>query len=313
MNGTTLAGMATSRQFNYYNSASDTTWYYNNECMIIDKFRPNYTNLAGKVYKVDIHEHHASLMIMNAIFVTGTAGSGKSLLTAKLLQWYRDNNAYPITLNLDPGVVSLPYDPDVDVRNYIDIGTLMESYGLGPNGSLIIASDMIATKLDEIQKEVDELNPDYLIVDTPGQIELFAFRASGPYLAVNLHADNKVTLFAFDGILVSSPINFVSISLLASSVKLRLKMTQINVLTKRDLVIDKVKNIMDWASSNMALEQVLNGEEDAEYSLLTKDLARSLSRGGFAQSLIAVSSLTMTGMLNLAAALARAINLGEDV
>jgi hypothetical protein len=63
----------------------------------------------------------------------------------------------------------------------------------------------------------------------------------------------------------------------------------------------------------MALEQVLNGEEDAEYSLLTKDLARSLSRGGFAQSLIAVSSLTMTGMLNLAAALARAINLGEDV
>ena len=271
-----------------------------------------YYTLAVTVYKVDIHQHMFALMTMKAIFITGTAGSGKSLLTSRLLQWYRDNNAYPVALNLDPGAVNLPYKPEVDVRNYIDIATMMESYGLGPNGSLIMASDMIATKLDEIQKEVDELNPDYLIVDTPGQIELFAFRASGPYFAVNLHADNKATIFAFDGMLVSSPINFVSISLLASSVKLRLKMTQINVLTKRDLVIDKLRNIMEWARSTMALEHVLNNEKDAEYSLLTKDLARSISKGGFAQSLIPVSSVTMSGMVNLAATLARTLNLGED-
>jgi GPN-loop GTPase len=252
-------------------------------------------------------------MAMKAIFITGTAGSGKSLLTSRLLQWYRDNSAYPVTLNLDPGAINLPYEPDVDVRNYIDIATLMESYGLGPNGSLIMASDMIATKLYEIQKEVDELNPDYLIVDTPGQIELFAFRASGPYFAVNLNADNKATIFAYDGMLVSSPINFVSISLLALSVKLRLKMAQINVLTKRDLVIDKLKDIMEWAGSSMALEHILNNEKDAEYSLLTKDLARSMSKGGFGQSLIAVSSITMSGMVNLAGALARILNQGEDI
>jgi GTPase SAR1 family protein len=252
-------------------------------------------------------------MTMKAIFITGTAGSGKSLLSSRLLQWYKDNKAYPVTLNLDPGAVNLPYEPDVDVRKYIDIATLMESYGLGPNGSLIMASDMVATKLEEIQNEVDELNPDYLIVDTPGQIELFAFRASGPYFAINLHADNKATIFTFDGMLVSSPINFVSISLLALSVKLRLKMTQINVLTKRDLVLDNLKNIMEWAGSTTALEHVLNSEKDAEYSLLTKDLARSISKGGFAQSLIPVSSVTMSGMVNLAAGLARTLNLGEDV
>lgn len=251
-------------------------------------------------------------MTVNAIFITGTAGSGKSLLTSRLLQWYRDNNAYPITLNLDPGAVSLPYDPDVDVRDYIDIATLMESYGLGPNGSLVMASDMIATKINDIQKEVDGLNPDYVIVDTPGQIELFAFRASGPYFVANMHADNKTTIFTFDGMLVSSPINFVSISLLASSVKLRLKTAQINVLTKRDLVIDKLKGIMDWAGSHTALEHALENEKDAEYSLLSKDLARSMSKGGFAPGLIAVSSTTMSGMVNLAAALARTLNLGED-
>jgi GTPase SAR1 family protein len=249
---------------------------------------------------------------LNAIFITGTAGSGKSLLTSRLLQWYRDNSAYPVSLNLDPGAASLPYDPDVDVRNYIDIATLMESYDLGPNGSLVMASDMIATKMDEIQQEIDELNPDYVIVDTPGQIELFAFRASGPYFVSNLQADSKVTVFAFDGTLVSSPMNFVSISLLASSVKLRLKTAQVNALTKRDLVPEKLKDVLEWAGSHTALEHALSGEKDAEYSLLSKDLARSMSRSGFGQGMIAISSVTMNGMVNLAAALARTLNQGED-
>jgi GTPase SAR1 family protein len=250
--------------------------------------------------------------MVNAIFVTGTAGSGKSLLTSRLVQWYRDTGAYPVTLNLDPGVLALPYEPDIDVRNYIDIGTIMDSYNLGPNGALVMASDMVATKLDEIQQEIDEANPDYLIVDTPGQIELFAFRASGPYFISGLQADNKATIFAFDGILVSSPINFVSISLLSSAVKLRLKTAQINVLTKRDLVIDKLKDILGWASSTQTLESALNEEKDTEYSLLSKDLSRSLTRAGFAPGLVAVSSTTMNGIVNLAAALSRTINQGED-
>lgn len=248
----------------------------------------------------------------NAVFVTGTAGSGKSLLTSRLLQWYRDNGAYPIALNLDPGVASLPYQPDVDVRDFIDIGTLMDNFSLGPNGALIMASDMVATKMDEIQEQVDTLNADYVIVDTPGQIELFAFRASGPYFVSNFSADNKATIFAFDATLVSSPINFVSISLLASSVKLRLKTAQVNVLTKRDLVIDKLKDILDWAGSTHALEVALSAEKESEYSLLSKDLARTMTRAGFAPGLIAVSSTTMSGVINLAAALARTLNQGED-
>ena len=247
-----------------------------------------------------------------AVFVAGTAGSGKSLLTSRLVQWYRDRGAFAATLNLDPGVASLPYEPDIDVRDIIDIGTLMENFGLGPNGALVMASDMIATKMDELQSQVDELNPDYVIVDTPGQIELFAFRASGPYFVSNLQVDNKATIFAFDGTLVSSPINFVSIALLASSVKLRLKTAQINALTKRDLVVDRLKEILEWAGSSHALEIALNGEKETEYSLLSKDLSRSMTKAGFAPGLVAVSSITMNGILNLSAALARTLNQGED-
>lgn len=249
---------------------------------------------------------------LKAIFITGTAGSGKSLLTSRLLQWYRDAGSFPATLNLDPGSIKMPYEPDIDVRNYIDIDTLMDNYGLGPNGSLVMASDMIATRIDEIQAEIDELNPDYLIVDTPGQVELFAFRASGPYFVSNLRAEDKVTIFAFDGMLVSAPINFVSISLLASAVKLRLQTAQINALTKRDLVTEKLPKILEWASSAYSLDSALAEEKDVEYSLLSRDLARSLSKAGFGQSIIAVSSLTMSGMVNLVGALSRTVNQGEE-
>jgi GTPase SAR1 family protein len=250
---------------------------------------------------------------MDAIFITGTAGSGKSLLTSRLLQWYVDRKSFPVSINLDPGAVSLPYEPDVDVRDYIDINTLMEKYDLGPNGSLVMASDMIATRLDEIQDEVNDLNPDYVLIDTPGQIELFAFRASGPYFVSNLQSDNKVNLFIYDGVLVSSPINFVSIALLALSVKLRLKIAQVNILTKRDLIVDKLRNILEWSSSALSLESSLDNEKDAEYSLLSKDLVRSMSKGGFHQNVIPVSSMTLNGMVNLSAALARIVSQGEEV
>lgn len=250
---------------------------------------------------------------MDALYITGTAGSGKSLLASRLLQLYRDNQSYPIILNLDPGALNLPYEPDVDVRDYIDIRTLMETYDLGPNGSLVMASDMIATRLNDIQNEVDNLNPDYVIVDTPGQIELFAFRASGPYFVSNFQADNRVTLFLYDGMLVSSPLNYVSISLLASSIKLRLKTSQVNVLTKRDLLDAKLRHILKWSTSNVELEFALTNEKDAESSLLGKDLVRGMSRSGLMQSLIAVSSMTMNGMVNLTATLARILSQGEEV
>lgn len=249
---------------------------------------------------------------MDSIFVTGTAGAGKSLLASRLLQWYSDSGSYPISLNLDPGAESLPYQPEVDVRDYVDMKAIMEDYNLGPNGSLIVASDLISTHLEEIQNEVNELNPDVIVIDTPGQIELFAFRPSGPYFVGNFLADGKVNIFVFDGTLVSSAINYVSISLLAASVMLRLKTSQVNVLSKSDLIIDKLQQILGWSSSSKILEDSLRQEKEAEYSLLSIEVLRALTIGDFLPDLVAVSGLTMSGMINLVAAIARVVSQGED-
>jgi len=247
-----------------------------------------------------------------AIFVTGTAGSGKSILTSRLLEWYTNNNAYAVALNLDPGAVNLPYEPAVDVRDHIDINTIMESYALGPNGALLMASDMIATRLDEIQNQVDSINPDYVIVDTPGQLELFAYRASGPFFVSNFKCEEKTAIFLFDGTLVSSPTNFVSIALLATSIRLRLKAPQVNVLSKTDLMQEKISTVLSWSSNAALLERAIAGEKDSEAYLLSMGLLKGMRRG-FSGGLLAVSSATMDGMINLTAALGRIFKMGEEV
>ncbi len=249
---------------------------------------------------------------MKAIFVTGTAGSGKSMLTSKILEYYQTNGVFASVLNLDPGVESLPYRPDVDVRDYVDIVQIMKQYDLGPNGSMIMANDLIASKIDDIQNEIHGVNPDYLIVDTPGQIELFAYRASGPFFIQNIDASEKTNIFLYDGTMIVSPSNFISISLLATSIKLRLGLPTINVMTKTDLIPDKIDQVLKWSSDPISLEEELKTLEGETYSLAT-DILRTLNIGEFAGDLIPISNLTGEGMVNLQATLSRIINLGEEV
>ncbi len=250
---------------------------------------------------------------MKVIFVAGTAGSGKSLLSSKIYEHYTRNGAFTAILNLDPGVISLPYTPDIDIRDSVDIVSLMRQYDLGPNGALMMASDLIASKIDEIQHQADDINPDYLIVDTPGQIELFAYRTSGPYFVNNFSADQKTALFLYDGVLVTTAINFISMALLATSIRLRIGLPAINVLTKTDLIADKISDILRWTTSIKALESAVSAESDGESYVLLTNILRTLNLGGFAQGLIPISNVTGDGMVNLEAALSRILNQGEEI
>ena len=250
---------------------------------------------------------------MKSIFIVGTAGSGKSLLTSKIHEYYTRNGAFSAILNLDPGVESLPYSCDIDVRDYVDIVSIMKQYDLGPNGALIMTNDLIASKIDSIQDEIDKVSPDYLLIDTPGQIELFAYRSSGQFLVQNLRIDERMSIFLFDGALVTTPVNFVSIALLATSIRLRLGLPAINVLTKTDLIGEKLKDILKWSTNLSALENAISQEADGETYTLTTNILRGLNLGGFAQGLIPLSNVTGEGMVNLQTALSRTINLGEEV
>jgi len=259
------------------------------------------------------YEQIKSQTRLKTIFISGTAGSGKSLLTSKLYDYYTKNGAFTAVLNLDPGVENVQYTCDIDVRDYVDIVSIMQQYDLGPNGALIMANDLIASKIDDIRNEVNRVNPDYLIVDTPGQIELFAYRSSGRFLVENITSEEKTNIFLFDGALITTPVNFVSIALLATSIRLRLNLPTINVVTKTDLIGTKLKDILQWSTNLNTLENAIAKETDGETYTLTTNILRGLNLGGFAQGLIPISNTTGDGFVNLEGALSRILNLGEEV
>ena len=152
-----------------------------------------------------------------------------------------------------------------------------------------------------------------MIVDTPGQIELFAYRTSGPFFIHNINADEKVNVFLYDGTMITSPSNFISISLLATSIKLRLKLPTISVLTKTDLIPDKMDQILKWSSDTTLLEESVGKDSDGETYSLTTDILRSLNFGEFTDELIPISNATEEGMISLQSALSKMINLGEEI
>jgi GTPase SAR1 family protein len=249
---------------------------------------------------------------MFIVFIIGTAGSGKSLLTASFSEWLKMSKQNVTVVNLDPGALKLPYSPDVDVRNYVNVGDLMEKYGLGPNGALIMAADLIADEIDEISKEIEELTSDIVLVDTSGQMELFAFRASGPYIASELTKEPKTIVYLFDTAFSVNPLNYVSNLFLSAAVYNRFLVPQVHLLSKSDLLSkEDVNKVVDWSASPQALENAIEQKLEGMRRLLSRNMMKAIYQLGLRFLLIPVSAKTNEGMINFNTALERVLAGGE--
>jgi len=229
------------------------------------------------------------------------------------VNWYVGKGEDAIAVNLDPGVISLPYDPDVDIRESIRLTDIMEQYKLGPNGALILASDMVATKLGAIQDEIDSIKPEYVVIDTPGQTELFSFRESGEYIVKGFSAESKVLLFLLDPLLANTPTNFLSLLLLAASVGLRMDVPRITVLSKKDIAREGVRKITEWSREAATFEEALASTKNSDQYSLYSELFRSLRRLTFGADLYPVSAVTQEGFIALVGEIARLGRGGEEL
>src|SRR6056297_1093964 len=143
-------------------------------------------------------------------YIIGPAGSGKTTLTNALISYIQNYNqeVTPVSINLDPAVQDLPYLPDIDIQDYVTVENIVEETGLDPNGAVIEAADRMINYLEDIKFEIDQYNnPEYIIVDTPGQMELFSFRNTGPLIANALGFGTVKTniIFCYDSKMCTSP------------------------------------------------------------------------------------------------------------
>jgi len=248
------------------------------------------------------------------IFVIGMAGSGKSLLVATFSEFLRSSEQNVVTLNLDPGATALPYNPDVDVRLYVDIDELMEKYKLGPNGALIMASDVAADHLEEMRSELEEEAPDFVLADTPGQIELFAFRESGPHFSRAISDEPKAVVYALDAPFCRNPMNFASNLFLAAAVYTRIRQPQVYALTKSDLVSEEdLERMIGWGTEVEQLESALEETSGDTASLIARDLAAAVHATGLICEPIPVSAKSNVGLPEMNAFLTRLLTGGEEL
>jgi hypothetical protein len=249
---------------------------------------------------------------MFIIFIIGTAGSGKSLLTATFSEWLKMSKQDVAIINLDPGVLTLPYSPDVDVCDYVNIESIMKEYGLGPNGALILAADLIADKIEEISREIKDLKSDIVLIDTPGQMELFAFRASGPYIVAEIAKEPKAIVYLFDAVFSANPLNYVSNLFLSAAVYNRFFTPQVHLLSKCDLLPrEEVNKIVDWSANPKTLEIAIEKQLEGTKRLLSRNMMRAIHQIGLKFLLIPVSAKTNEGMINFNTALERILTGGN--
>jgi len=236
------------------------------------------------------------------------------LLTQSLAQFFRDEEQDVVILNLDPGALTLPYSADVDVRDRINVADIMDRLGLGPNGALIYAVDLIVAEVDKLREDVAETGASFVLVDTPGQMELFAFRPSGPLLASSLTDGPKAVIYLFDAVFSSDPFNYVSNLFLAAALYTRFHLPQIHALTKTDLLPqEKVDEIAAWSEEPENLEAAISETLKGERYLLSRDLVATIGESGVFTELIPVSAQTGSGLADLAAACTRTLTGGEEI
>lgn len=197
------------------------------------------------------------------IFILGPAGSGKSLL-AKNFSEYLISEGYKVRLaNLDPGVLYLSYKPDFDVRTIFTVESIMREKNLGPNGAILEAMDRLAgVNLPKFE------DADYILFDTPGQLEPFLFRETGRKIVKQF--EDRCCIFLGD--LPALKENLLSFYLYALTAYYMLETETIAVLNKIDLLGQeetyKIRELVTDPANLLAAKKPSSLKEEMDMELL---------------------------------------------
>ncbi len=248
------------------------------------------------------------------VYFIGTAGSGKSTLTSNFQKWFETRGLYAIILNLDPGAENLLYEPDVDIRDWISLREVMETYQLGPNGAQIACADMIALNTEDVKKSIESFKSDYIIVDTPGQLELFVFREAGKYTVKFLNPEKSVICYLIDPSLAKTASGFVSQLLLSITTNFRLNQPQINILSKSDLLSDEELDIIKrWSDNPDDLYGAVITEEASIYREMNEGILHLIQDFGGYTRLIPTSKKEFFGIDDIYTGIQLQFKGGEDL
>ncbi|KAF2003348.1 hypothetical protein P154DRAFT_520298 [Amniculicola lignicola CBS 123094] len=198
----------------------------------------------------------------------------------------------PYILNLDPAVHHVPFTANIDIRDSVNYKEVMKQFNLGPNGGILTSLNLFSTKIDQViallekrtaapapvpppeQSTVEFMTGKgkaappaqqqpvkHILVDTPGQIEVFVWSASGEIL-LSSFASTFPTVIAYviDTPRTTSTSTFMSNMLYACSILYKTKLPMILVFNKTDA--QSADFAKEWMTDFEAFQAALQAEED---------------------------------------------------
>ena len=256
-------------------------------------------------------------MTKYAQLVLGSAGTGKSTYCRVIQEHCAAAGRTARVGNLDPAAEAFGYAVAFDVRELISVTDVMSELALGPNGGLLYAMEYLCDNLEWLGDELDAFaEDDYLLLDCPGQIELYTHVPVFNRVAACLRDKgwNVVVVYCVDATFVSDAAKFVAGQLTALAAMVQLELPHVNVLTKCDLLGPAAGGALErfLSPSGAALAGELARGMPPRHRRLNEALCRLLDE----YDMVAFLPLDVTDDESVAALLAQvdhAIQYGEDI
>ena len=232
------------------------------------KFQKNYEKAQQEKKNENkiIEEKHKIKLPKNMktlnLIVLGMAGSGKTTFVQKLEEEIANKDKESYIINLDPAVMDTLYEPNLDIRDTIKYKEVMTSNNLGPNGAILTSLNLFSTNIDKVISILESKKDlDFVVIDTPGQLEVFSWSASGKLITDSFSLIfPSILIYIIDIPRCNNPNTFSSNMLYALSIMYKMKLPLMIAFNKLDVTKDN--KVIEWMQDFESLQVALSKKDD---------------------------------------------------